>query len=166
MAPLTVRRKAKSGEIPSIKIGNRLRFDKQKIDKWLFDKSNRGPIQILVVDDELLVVDLFKKSLNSPEYQVTTILNSSDAIELLNTRKFDLIFLDLLLPVLNGAELFRHIRRVDENIPVVIITGYPDSELMDKAMGCGPFMIIKKPFTESDIIFTINVFMQVILPKV
>lgn len=39
LKPVTIRRKAKSGGIPSIKIGNRLRFDKQQIDKWLLERT-------------------------------------------------------------------------------------------------------------------------------
>ena len=158
MAPLTVRRKSMNGEIPSIKIGNRLRFDKQQIDRWLLEKSNRRPVHILVVDDEPLVGELFKNSLNEPGYQITTTLSSIEALELLNTRQFDLIFLDLLIPELDGAELFRRIRQVDKQVPVAIITGYPDSEVMGRAMEYGPFMVLKKPFTVDDILDAISSF--------
>jgi excisionase family DNA binding protein len=160
MAPLTVRRKTLTGEIPSIKIGNRLRFDKQQIDRWLLEKSNRRPVHILVVDDEPLVGELFKDSLNEPGYQVTTTLSSIEALELINTRHFDLIFLDLLMPELDGAELFRRIRQTDKRIPVAIITGYPDSNLMGKAMEHGPFTVLKKPFTGDDILNTVQRFVE------
>lgn len=160
MVPLTVRRKAKSEEIPSIKIGNRLRFDKQQIDRWLLGRSNGRPVQILVVDDEPLVGQLFKDSLNELGYQVTATLSSIEALELLNTRHFDLIFLDLLIPELDGAELFRRIRQMDKDVPVAIITGYPDSEVMRRAMQHGPFTVIKKPFTGDDIISTVRSFVD------
>jgi len=160
ISPLTVRRKVKSGEIPSIKIGHQLRFDKQLIDRWLLDRSNRKPVQILVVDDEPLVGELFKHSLNEPGYQVTTILSSIEALELLNTKQFDLIFLDLLIPELDGVELFHRIRQMDQQIPVAIITGYPDSDDMKRAMEHGPFMVMKKPFTSDDILNTVQSFVN------
>ncbi len=160
ITPVTIRRKAQSGEIPSIKIGNRLRFDKQQIDRWLLEKSNRRPVQLLVVDDEPLVGELFKDSLNEPGYQVTTTLSSIEALELLNTKQFDLIFLDLLIPELDGAELFGRIRQIDKQIPVAIITGYPDSEVMIRAMEHGPFMVLKKPFTGDDILNTVQRFVE------
>jgi excisionase family DNA binding protein len=160
ISPLTVRRKVKSGEIPSIRIGHQLRFDKQQIDRWLLEKSNRRPIQILVVDDEPLVGELFKHSLNESGYQVTTTLSSIEALELLNARHFDLIFLDLLIPEIDGAELFRRIRQKDKRIPVAIITGYPDSEVMKRAIAYGPFMVMDKPFTVDDILNTVQSFVE------
>jgi len=156
MNPITVRRKAQSGEIPSIKIGNRLRFDKQQIDKWLLEKSNRDPVQVLVVDDEPAVGDLIKNALEMGRYQVTTTLSSLAALEIIKQKHFDLIFLDLLMPGLDGGDLFKHIREIDKDIPVVIVTGYPHSEVMEKAMEHGPFMVIKKPFTISDVLNTVR----------
>ncbi len=156
--PVTVRRKANSGEIPSIRIGNRIRFHKQQIDRWLLSRSNRRPMHILVVDDEPIVGLLFKESLNELGYQVTTTLSSLEALELMGDRHFDLIFLDLVMPELDGVEVFKRIREVDKNVPVAIITGYPDSDLMDKALRYGPLTVMKKPFTDSDIIAVVNSF--------
>ena len=160
VAPLTVRRKTLTGEIPSIKIGNRLRFDKQQIDRWLLDRSNRRPVQILVVDDEPLVRELFMDGLNEPSYQVTTTLSSLEALELIGNKYFDLIFLDLVIPELDGVEVFKRIREADRNVPVVIITGYPDSDLMNKALGYGPLTVMKKPFTSDDILNTTRSFIE------
>ena len=66
-----------------------------------------------------------------------------------------MIFLDLAMPELDGAELFKYIREIDKDVPVVILTGYPDSEVMARAMECGPFSVIKKPFVINDIITAI-----------
>jgi excisionase family DNA binding protein len=156
ISPLTVRRKALSGEIPSIKIGNRLRFDKEQIDGWLQRNSRGRPLNILVVDDEPIVGQLFKDSLNKYGYQVSTTLSSLEALELLSKRHFALIFLDLLMPELDGAELFRRIRQMDKNMPVAIITGYPNSDLMTRAMEYGPVTILKKPFASDDILNTVR----------
>jgi excisionase family DNA binding protein len=160
MAPLTIRRKVKNGEIPSIKIGNRLRFDKQEIDKWLQRNSGGRLVHILVVDDEPLIGKLFKASLNEPGYEVTTTLGSIEALELIGKRPFDLIFLDLIMPELDGAELFGRIRQIDKQLPVVIITGYPDSEVMSRAMEHGHFTVLKKPFTGDDILNAVQSFVE------
>ena len=130
------------------------------IDRWILDRSSRSPVQILVVDDEPLVGKLFKESLNKTNYEVTATLSSIEALELFNTRHFDLIFVDLLIPELDGAELFGRIRQIDKQIPVAIITGYPDSDLMVKAMEYGPFTVLKKPFTGDDILNTVRSFVN------
>jgi len=158
--PVTVRRRANSGEIPSIRIGNRIRFHKQQIDRWLLQRSNGRPVHILVVDDEPLVGELFKESLNENIYQVTTTLSSLEALELVSNKHFDIIFLDLLMPELDGAELFQRIRQTDNRVPIAIITGYPDSELMRRTMEHGPFTVMKKPFNSEDILDTLRSFSQ------
>ena len=150
--PITVRRLANSGQIPSVRIGNRLRFDKKEIDKWLLSKSNRKPVHILVVDDEPVIGKLFKESLNETGYQVTTILSSLEALEIIKRKHFDLIFLDLVMPELDGAELFKHIREINKDVPVAIVTGYPHSKVMERAMEYGPFTVIKKPFVINDVL--------------
>lgn len=159
MHPKTLQRKAREGAIPAFKLGRQFRFDKGLIDKWLLKGTTGGSvINILVVDDEPLVGELFKNSLNRTSYQVTTTLSSLEALELVNSRPFNLIFLDLVMPELDGAELFRRIRQVNKSIPVTIITGYPDSEVMKRAMEYGPFMVLKKPFTGDDILNAIRSF--------
>ena len=158
--PITVRRKAQSGEIPSIKIGHRLRFDKKQIDRWLQSNTRGRPIHILVVDDEPLVGELFKESLNENIYQVTATLSSLEALELVSNKHFDIIFLDLLIPELDGAELFRRIRQMDKDVPVAIITGYLDSDLMKRAMEYGPFTVMKKPFNSDDIMNVVRSFVR------
>ena len=149
--PITVRRKAKSGEIPSIKIGHRLRFDKQEINRWL-QGNTRKLKQILVVDDEPVIGDLIKNTLELGRYQVMTVLNSLNALEIIKQKQFDFIFLDLVMPELDGADLFKHIREINKDVPVIIVTGYPESEVMARAMKYGPFLVLKKPFIINDIL--------------
>lgn len=156
LTPLTIRRKTKTGQIPYIKIGNRLRFDKEQIDQWLHDKTGGQKIKILIVDDEQVIGELFKSALDKSEYQVTSMTSSVKALDMLNDDDFDLVFLDLRMPEIDGAELFRRIREKDGNTPVAIITAYPDSDIMARAMEYGPFTVLKKPFVAKDIIATVQ----------
>jgi excisionase family DNA binding protein len=156
--PTTVIRKANKGEIPSIKIGKQFRFDKVQIDRWLLQKTVGRPLQILVVDDEPVIGRLFTDSLQECGYQVTTTLSSLEALELVAKRRFDLIFLDLFMPEIDGSELFRRIREIDKHVLITIITGYPDSDLMGKAMEQGHFMVMKKPFDADDILKAVRGF--------
>ncbi len=158
--PVTVRRKVARGEIPAVKMGRQLRFDQAQIDAWLVQNNIGGKVQILIIDDEPVIGQLFKDSLNGTGHQVTTTLSSLEALELVGNRRFDLIFLDLVMPELDGAELFRRIRQMDKQIPVAIITGYPDSDLMGRAMEYGPFTVMKKPFNSDDILNTVRTFVQ------
>jgi len=160
MKPITIRRKAKTGEIPSIRIGNRLRFDQRTIDRWLLSRATGKPVYILVVDDESAIRELFKESLNKLGYQVTVTSSGIEALELVSNRHFDMVFLDLVLPDLDGSEVIKHIKTIDNYLPVAVITGYPDSKLMNRAMEYSPFIVIKKPFDSRRIFETINGFIQ------
>ena len=158
---VSVRRKALTGEIPATKIGHHFRFDKKEIDSWLQQNRPGRQLHILVIDDEPVVGELFKDSLNEHGCQVTAISSSLEALKLLGDKHFDLIFLDLLMPELDGAEVFRRIRQTDKEVQVVIITGYPNSDLMNKALEYGPVTVMKKPFSNSDIIAVVNSYLGV-----
>ena len=156
----TVIRKANKGEIPAIKIGKQFRFYKDQVDKWLFQQTVGRPAHILVIDDEPVIGQLFRDSLEKNGYQITTMTNSLEALELVSRQRFDLIFLDLSMPELDGSELFRRIREIDKQVPIAIITGYPDSDLLKKAKEHGPFMIIIKPFDSDEILQAVHTFNQ------
>jgi len=158
LKPVTIRRKAAKGEIPSIKIGSQLRFDQERIDSWLLEQRMANSSRILVVDDEQVIVNLVRDTLEIGGFQVTGTSSSLEALEIIGRQSFDLIFIDLLMPKTDGAELFKRIRQVDRDVPVVIITGYPSSDIMAKAMEHGPFLVIKKPFLIEEIINATRMF--------
>jgi len=108
--------------------------------------------QILVIDDEPIVGQLFKDTLEKHKYPVTTSRDSREALEVIAKKHFDLIFLDLKMPEIDGIELLHHIRSMNNHAQVAIITGNPSSELVDRAMEQGPFMVMKKPFGNDDIL--------------
>jgi len=55
------------------------------------------------------------------------------------------VFLDLKLPDIPGDELYEKIKKIHPDLPIVIITGYPDSEILTKILSSGPVTVIKKP---------------------
>ena len=148
---VTVRRKAAKGEMPAMRIGKRYRFDKSQIDRWLLQNKAGRRAHILVIDDDPIIGQLFTSSLENSNSEVTTTVSSLEALDLISNRHFDLIFLDLVMPELDGSELLRHIRQTTNNTPVDVITGYPDSEVMNRAMEYGHFAVIKKPFDSRQI---------------
>lgn len=150
LRPETVLRKVKKREIPAIKLGGRFRFDKGEVDDWLHQKA-AAKGRILVVDDEEIIRQLFRETLQREGHSVLTAQSGSEALKLIKDWDFDLIFLDLKMPKLNGAETFRKIRRISGTVPIVIITGFPISKLMEEALNQGPFGVMKKPFAPSDI---------------
>jgi excisionase family DNA binding protein len=151
LRPETVLRGVKKGEIPAIKVGGHFRFDKKQIDEWLNYNSTLKK-RILVVDDDEPITSLFKQTLEKNNYHVLTANTGIKAVKLIHSWDFDLIFLDLKMPSIDGVETFRRIRQIDKAVPVIIITAYAASELLKKALKLAPFGIMKKPFGARDIL--------------
>jgi len=60
------------------------------------------------------------------------------------------------VPGIDGAELFGKIRAIKPELPITVITGYPESELMMKALNYGPLGIMKKPFKNTDVLTAVT----------
>jgi len=93
-------------------------------------------------------------------HTLTAVSESSKGLELVGDRDYDLVFLDLKMPEMDGAELFRQMRVAKPKLPVTIITGYPDSELMTRALTYGPFGVMSKPFRGSDILTAVSTYLR------
>lgn len=156
----TIYRLLKRDRVPATKVGRQWRFDKAAINEWLRQSSEGAKKRILVVDDDEVIRVLFEKTLEELGHRVTTAESSSSGFKFVERFDFDLVFLDLKMSGMDGAELLRRIRGIKPGLPVIIITGYPDSEMMSRALAQGPFGIMNKPFAESDIVIAINSFLQ------
>ena len=156
----TIYRILRRGSIPATKVGCQWRFDRAFIDKWLHRSSVGGKGSILVVDDDEIIRALFTETLGQLGHRVVAVGTGSEGLELLKQRDFGLLFLDLKMPGIDGAELFRQIKTSKPGLPVIIITAYPDSDMMARALAYGPFGIIRKPFNDVDIIMAVNTFFQ------
>ncbi len=152
----TIYRLLRRGKIPAGKVGRQWRFDKTSIDEWLHQTSAKRFANILVIDDEETVRSLFEETLDELGHRVIAVENGHQGLELVRRESFDLVFLDLKMPGMDGAELFHQIKMIKPKLPVTIITGYPDSDMMAHALKYGPFGVMNKPFGESDIIAAVT----------
>jgi len=150
--------------IPARKVGRQWRFEKASIDVWLRQRSIEKVARILVIDDDESICSLFKDTLKESGHSITAVNESSRGLELVKDRNFDLVFLDLKMPIMDGAELFRQIRLVNPELPVTIITGYSDSDLMMNALTHGPLGVMKKPFSGSDILAAVDTYLRFGMP--
>ena len=78
---------------------------------------------ILIVDDEFGVRESLRILLQ-PYYEISTAQGGEEVLKVIRERKIDLITLDLNMPKLSGIETLREIRKIDSEVPVIIITGY------------------------------------------
>ncbi len=83
--------------------------------------------------------------------------SGEEALAQVEGRHFDLIFLDLVLPGISGAEALAAIKGKDKKAVVAIVTGYGDDPIALEAMSMGPLLLIRKPFKPGDIREVLNV---------
>ena len=102
-------------------------------------------MKILVVDDEVLLVKGIKFNLENEGYQVSVAFDGAKAVALARATRFDLIILDLMMPVMDGLEACMQIRKFS-TVPIIMLTAR--SEDTDKIMGFeyGADDYITKPF--------------------
>lgn len=153
----TLRRLARSGEIPSFKVGRRWRFRTEALRQW--EQSHhlrqRSPL-VLVVDDEKSIRKTLKAFLEDATYRVATAENGEDSLALVRRERPDLILLDLMMPGLSGVDVLKEFHAMDPDLPVIIITAYPDSELMAEAMRFPPVTLLPKPVAKAPLTRTVN----------
>src|SRR5499426_983681 len=103
------------------------------------------PAKILVVDDEKSILLLLKEALSQWGYQVTCASSATEALELLKNGLFDALISDVRMPDMSGLDLLREIRKQDESIEVVMMTGYPTIASAVQALKEGAYDYLSKP---------------------
>lgn len=133
------------GQIPAIQIGGRWRIKKTSLDRDILRQEKQGQPTVLVVDDDPALQDLFKLFLKKIGFSRVVVGTAKDAIASLKKQKFDLMFLDLQLPDATGDEVYKAAKQIDPELNVVVITGYPDSDMLDRILQISPVTVLKKP---------------------
>ncbi len=109
------------------------------------DSFNIRP-HILIVDDETHIQEILMETLESESMSATACSNGMEALELIEKKRFDLLLLDMKMPVLDGLSLINAIRSRDMHIPIIVITGMATHEEMKEAISKGVYKCIRKPF--------------------
>src|SRR2546425_949451 len=101
--------------------------------------------RVLVVDDEPSILMLLNDALTQWGYQVICAGTGSEALTALKTQVFDAALTDVRMPDMSGLDLLREIKKRDESIEVVIMTGYPTISSAAEALKEGAYDYLSKP---------------------
>jgi len=144
--PETVRQFARLGKIPAMKVGRSWRFRRDRLMAWLdAAETERGKGVILVVDDEASIRNTLQEKLSRDGYMVLTAATGEDAVVVIAADAPDLLILDLKLPGISGVDVMQAASKARPGLPVIVISGYPDGELMRGAVALAPVTIMAKP---------------------
>jgi len=101
--------------------------------------------KILVVDDEPSILKLLKEALTQWGYQVECVGTGAEALEAIRTGLYDAAITDIRMPEMSGLDLLREIKRHDESIEVIVMTGYPTISSAVEALKEGAYDYLSKP---------------------
>ncbi len=108
-------------------------------------KENMNNEKVLFVDDAESILDIASDYFQQKGYQVFTAKNGLEAVKILEDENIDCCFSDINMPEMDGLELAEHIRKTDNTIPVIIMTGYPSLENTIKTLKNGVVDFLIKP---------------------
>jgi excisionase family DNA binding protein len=168
----TLRKLARQRKIPSFKVGRDWKFRKEALVRWADEQHQASAVpastpnaddrtdgnvaddrqcSVLVIDDDEKVCKAMRRQLERLECRVREATDGMDGLQLLRQEPPDLILLDLAMPGMNGPQFLEELRKTHPHLPVIIVTGYPDGELMAEAMKHGPLMLLSKPFEAAQV---------------
>lgn len=133
------------GQLPAVQIGGRWRIKRSLLDRDVLRNDQAGQPTVLVVDDDAALQNIFKQFLKKAGFGRIVVGTGAEAIQHAEKQHFDMVFLDLQLPDIPGDEVYARIKDLHPDLPIVIITGYPDGEILSKILQKGPVTVIKKP---------------------
>ena len=107
--------------------------------------------KILIVDDEVMLKMLLKKILAEEDYAVFCVNSGRSAIKNIKRKKFDLVLLDLEMPGIDGIETLEKIRKIDRNLPVILLSAHLTKDSIKKAVNLGVSNYIEKSFKLDEI---------------
>lgn len=112
--------------------------------------------QILVVDDSADTLEILERKLTGKGYRVYLANSVESAIRILETTEIDLVITDYKMPRLTGLDLIKHIREQNQEIQIIMITGYPTVESAVEAVKSGAEEYLTKPFTDEEFFACLN----------
>lgn len=120
--------------------------------------------RILIVDDSKVVHALIGQFINAryPEIECISAYNGEEAFNLISSGgKFDMVFLDIMMPVMSGIEFLEKIRENGINLSVpVIICSEAEESLINKALSLGAHGRLKKPFKNTELYAIIDKYIK------
>ena len=133
-----------------------------KVAEGRLRPTGTSKVRIMIIDDEPKIRKFLKEALELREYDVLAAASGPDALEQLKSHKVDLILLDLVMPVMDGYEVY-HLLREDpqtKDVPVIVVTGRGERKDRQLGMETATYNYIAKPFELEDLLAKVREVLQ------
>jgi DNA-binding NtrC family response regulator len=119
-------------------------------------KGQRRQIKVLLVDDEEGYVNVLAKRMTKRQVEVSIALSGSEAIQTLRKKDFDAAVVDLKMEDMDGIEVLKIFKKMDPELPVVMLTGHGSEKAARDGLALGAFDYLTKPCDLEDLLATIT----------
>ena len=109
-------------------------------------QNNDGNKAVLFVDDEEMVLEVGSLMLQKLGYSVLAVSNGNRAIEILKENKVAFVLLDLLMPGMNGFEIYHKLKKIQPDAKIILTSGYSGDQSEKRSERIGFDGFIQKPF--------------------
>jgi DNA-binding NtrC family response regulator len=113
-------------------------------------------IRVLLIDDEKDYINSLSKQLTVRNYDVTAVYNGDEALNMIQKSSFDVIILDVSMPGKDGIETLRLIKKIDQLVQVIMLTGNVTVEKAIAGMKIGAYDFLMKPIRIDDLVNKID----------
>ena len=143
---------------PASPDGRRVRILRQlgSCDQGALRYTTLMAIHLLYADDEPDLRDLVKNHLSLEGFEVDTAGDGEQAVKMLDSKKFDLVLLDVHMPVMDGVEVLKYIREKNLNPRLIMLTGDGDPHLISECAKYGATDYLTKPYNYHELIEAID----------
>jgi CheY-like chemotaxis protein len=112
--------------------------------------------KILVVDDSNVLRRIITFNLKSAGYEVTEAVNGKEGLDKIESENPDMIFLDIMMPVMDGFTVLKELQKINSEIPVVVLTAKGGESDEEMALNLGAEKVITKPFSPKLLVDTVK----------
>ena len=103
-------------------------------------------MKLLLIEDEPSVISLIQRSLSAAGHEISIAMDGQSGLQMASQHEFDIILLDLMLPVMNGMEVCRKIRQTNTSTPILMLTALSTTENIVSGLDAGADDYMTKPF--------------------
>lgn len=109
-------------------------------------------LKILIVEDEITLARLLKEAFSDTFYSVTTAVDGIDGIKKFKKIKPDIVITDIMMPNLNGLDMCKELKKLNENIPIILLSAFSEKEKLLQAIDLGISKYFIKPFDPDEVL--------------
>jgi len=130
--------------------------------------SGSTAARVLIVEDHPMIAELVETRLTIEGMRPTKCLGGRQAIQLLGQDDFDLVILDIMMPEVDGYEVFKFMKSQDRtrHVPVIFLTAKSTQEDVEKGLAIGADYYITKPFSGADLMRKVKILLEQNRPSV